>query len=75
MKVFAKEAFIFLLASKSIEIDPQGNLFTKNYSPVKLDGEGVEEVKECFKKAENVGKLFSEVNNSSLLYASLDVRP
>lgn len=75
MKAFAKEAFIFLVASKSIEIDFQGNLSTKNYSPVRLDGEWVEEVKDCFKKAENVGKLFSEVNNPSLLYASLDVRP
>ena len=67
------EAITFLLNSDSVEITNDAKLFIKNYSPKKIKEDN--EVSDCFKKSEIVGKWFSKAGNATTIYTMWGIRP
>lgn len=75
LKPFTKESIIFLLAHNKIEISSDGLIsckLLKNTFPIE---EEVEEVLECFKKAEILGKIFSKSGTQMTIYSLIGVKP
>ena len=67
------EALMFLLNSNSLEVTDEAKFVVKNYSSQKNTEEN--EVSECFKKSEIVGKWFAKDGNPTTIYTMWGVRP
>lgn len=67
------EALTFLLNSDSVEVNDYAKLIMKDYSPNKINEDN--EVSDCFKKSEIVGKWFAKSGNPITIYTMWGVRP
>ncbi|MVM39212.1 hypothetical protein GO730_19415 [Spirosoma sp. HMF3257] len=69
---YTKEALMFLLMYKIVKINDKGYFesITKN-KPLTEENEVVE----CYKKAELLGKLFAKAGASQLIFISLGIKP
>jgi hypothetical protein len=76
MNPFTKESAMFLLNQNSIKITDSGNLtIVQPYRKKLLTGDGIEEVKEIFRKAELLGRWFRLTGNVQTIYMFLKIRP
>lgn len=69
------EAIEFLLQSGTVEFNGESIIITCPLKPSKLKSVSDEEMKECFKKAEDVGKWFARNGTVENIYQSWGVRP
>lgn len=69
------EAIEFLLQNGSAEFNDDGIIIIRPVKPSKLKTVSDEEMKECFQKAETVGKWFARNGAVENIYQSWGVRP
>jgi len=69
------EAIEFLLQSGTVEFNSDSIIITCPVKPSKLKSVSDEEMKECFQKAEAIGKWFSRNGTVENIYQSWGVRP
>lgn len=69
------ETIIFLQKTGSLGIDDDAKLYVKNYSPQRITDDNNDEIHDCFRKSEIVGKWFSSAGNPSTIFTMWGVRP
>jgi len=69
---YSKEAIMFLMMYRVVKINESGNFeaITKN-KPITEENE----VTECYRKAEILGKLFAKAGTSQFIFINLSVKP
>lgn len=73
---YSREALMFLLKQKVLEIDEAGQLFIiQPYRKKNPKGIDVEEVKQILRKAELLGKWLRLTGNEQTIYMFLKIRP
>lgn len=69
---YTKESIMFLLMYEFIAVNEFGNLVVINQPP-KIKNNN--EVTECYKKSELLGKLLSKVDNNQFIFVNLGIKP
>ncbi len=70
-----QKAIFFLIQNNAIELDGYANLKVKNYTLEGTFKEIKDEVTDCFKKSEVVGKWFAKTGKPKIIYSILGVSP
>lgn len=69
---YSRESIIFLMMYEVIHINEIGNLEVINKSrPIKTENE----VAECYRKAELLGKLFAKAGTTQFIFINLGIKP
>mgnify|MGYP001260850955 CR=1 FL=1 len=75
MVKYTKEALIFTLMYKEIEINEFGEIITENKKTKKINNEDYQEYNEIYKKAEMLGKWLAQTSDVKSIYSFLRITP
>jgi hypothetical protein len=70
-----REAVQFLICQNALEIDSGGGVIIPSYRRKNIEGHNYGEIADIFKKAEVVGKWFSNSGTTSTIYTMRGVKP
>lgn len=72
---YTKESLMFLIANNAISISDSGEIDVKRIRNSFNTEEDENELLECFKKSETLGKILAKSGNVSTIYSIIGVRP
>lgn len=75
MVPFTKEAILFLIQNKLVEIDDKGQLIVTPKRIKKFSGEDIDEVNTILKKSEMLGKWLSHNSNINSVFSFFRITP
>lgn len=70
-----KEALIFLLQVNALTLNEHAELGVISYKRTSIQGQDEDEIVDCYRKAEIVGRLFAQAGTITTIYTILGVRP
>lgn len=72
---FTKEATLFLLQVHAMNLNDQAQVSLINYRPTVFEGLDQEEIADCFRKAEILGRWFARAGTPETIYIMWGVKP
>lgn len=72
---FVQEAMAFLLKAGALTVDPEAGLRSSGYRGPSLGVGAEDEVTDCYRKAEILGRLFARAGTPTTIYTMWGVRP